>query len=112
MEDVLTQKIGNYIKIFAITILLIILIYNGYENNRSNLQLKQSQKTADSLEALIEKYQYDYIELKKRSDELDSILNLKKNELTEVKGSFNKRRKTPPKTANESYVFVNKFLGE
>ena len=112
MEDVLTQKIGNYIKIFAIVVLSILLIYNGYENNRSNLQLKKSQKTADSLEALIEKYQYDYVELKKKADELDSLLNLKKDNLTEVRGSFNKRKKSPPKTPSDAYNFINKFLGE
>ena len=112
MEDVLTQKVGNYIKIFAITILSILLIYNGYENNRSNLQLKKSQKTADSLEALIQKYKFDYIELKNRADELDSLIRIKTDNLSEVKGSFNRRRKSPPKTPNESDIYVRKFLGE
>lgn len=112
MEDVLTQKIGNYIKIFAIVVLSILLIYNGYENNRSNIQLKKSQKTADSLDALIQKYKFDYIELKKKADRQDSILNIKKDNLAEVRGSFNRRKKSPPKTPNDAYNFVNKFLGE
>lgn len=112
MEDVLTQKIGNYIKIFAIVVLSILLIYNGYESNRSNLQLRQSQKTADSLEALIQKYKFDYIELKHRADELDSLIRIKTDNLSEVRGSFNRRKKSPPKTPNESYNFVKKFLGE
>ena len=112
MEDVLTQKIGNYIKIFAIVVLSILLIYNGYESNRSNLKLRQSQKTADSLEALIQKYKFDYIELKNRADELDSLIKSKTDNLTEVKSSFGRRKKSPPKTANESYNFVKKFLGE
>ena len=112
MEDVLTQKIGNYIKIFAIVVLSILLIYNGYENKRSNLQLRQSQKTADSLQALIQKYKFDYIELKNRADELDSLIQIKTDNLSEVRGSFNRRKKSPPKTPNESYNFVKKFLGE
>lgn len=112
MEDVLTQKIGNYIKIFAIVVLSVLLLYNVYENNLSNLQLRQSQKTADSLEALIQKYKFDYIELKNRADELDSLIRIKTDNLTEVKSSFNRRKKNPPKTPNESYNFVKKFLGE
>jgi len=112
MEDVLTQKIGNYIKIFAIVFLSILLIYNGYEYNRSKEELRQSQKTADSLEALINKYKFDYIELKKRADELDSLIKSKTNNLADVKGSFGRRRKTPPKTPNDADIYVRKFLGE
>lgn len=112
MEDVLTQKIGNYIKIFAIVVLSALLIYNGYDYTRSKEQLRQSQKTADSLEALIQKYKFDYIELKNRADELDSLIKSKTDNLTEVKSSFGRRKKSPPKTANESYNFVKKFLGE
>ena len=112
MENVLTQKIGNYIKIFAMIILSVLLIYNGYEYTRSKEQLKQSKKTADSLEALIQKYKYDYIELKNRADELDSLIKTKTDNLTEVRASFGRRKKSPPKTPNESYNFVKKFLGE
>ena len=112
MEDVLTQKIGNYIKMVSIAIFAILSIYVMYDNHNSKQQLRQSQKTADSLEALIEKYKYDYIELKNRADELDSLIKSKTDNLTEVKSSFGRRKKSPPKTPNESYNFVKKFLGE
>ena len=112
MEDVFSARIGNYIKMFAIGLFFILFIYVAYENNSSKQQIKASTKTADSLEALMEKYQYDYIELKKKADELDSILNVKKDNLTEVKGSFNRRKKSPPKTPSDAYNFINKFLSE
>jgi hypothetical protein len=52
MEDVLEKKIGDYIKIVAILVLSILLIYNVYQNSQSKEQIKVSTKTKDSLEAL------------------------------------------------------------
>ena len=112
MDDIFSEKIGNYIKMFAIGLFFILFIHVVYDNNISKQQIKASTKTADSLEALMEKYQYDYIELKKKADELDSILNVKKDNLAEVKGSFNRRKKSPPKTPNDAYTFINKFLSD
>ena len=112
MEDVLEKKIGDYIKIIAISVLSILLIYNVYENSQSKEQIKVSTKTKDSLEALINKYQYDYIELKRRADKMDSLLNVKKDKLEEVKGSFNKKRKPTIKNSNEAIRYINKFLSE
>lgn len=106
------ENIFHYIKMFALVLFSVLFLYVLYDNDRSKNQIRQSTKKSDSLEALIEKYQYDYIELKKKADELDSILNLKKDILVEVRGSFNKRKKSPPKTPNDAYNFVNKFLGE
>ncbi len=97
---------------FALVLFSALFLYVLYDNDISKNQIRQSTKKSDSLEALIEKYQYDYVELKKKADELDSLLNLKKDNLTEVRGSFNKRKKSPPKTPNDAYNFVNKFLGE
>jgi chlorite dismutase len=112
MEDVLEKKIGNYIKFFAITVFAILFVYVVYDNNRSKEQMKSSTKTKDSLEALINKYQYDYIELKKRADIMDSILNVKKDNLEDVKKSFNKKRKPIIKNSNDAIKYINKFLSE
>ena len=112
MEYVLEKRIGNYIKIFAIVVFAILFVYVVYDNNRSKEQIKSSTKTKDSLGALINKYQYDYIELKKKADKMDSILNVKKDKLEEVKGSFNKRRKPTIKNSNEAIKYINKFLSE
>jgi uncharacterized protein YoxC len=112
MEDVLEKRIGNYIKIFAIVVFTILFVYVVYDNNRSKEQIKYSTKTKDSLEALINKYQYDYIELKKRADRMDSILNVKRDNLEDVKKSFNKKRKPTITNSNEAIKYINKFLSE
>ena len=110
MEDVLTKKIGNYIKIFAIIILSILLIYNGYENNRSNLQLRQSQKTADSLEALIKKYEFDYTTLKKRADKLDSLIAVRKDSILIIRKKFYVYRDREIKNPDEATKYIINFL--
>jgi hypothetical protein len=112
MEDVSGKITKDYIYGFALAILSILLIYNGYQNLQSKLQIQSSTKTKDSLEALINKYQYDYIELKRRADKMDSLLNVKKDKLQEVKGSFNKKRKPTIKNSNEAIKYINKFLSE
>ena len=112
MKYDLKERVHHYIKMFALTLFSVLFLYVLYDNDRSKEQIRKSTKKSDSLDALIEKYQYDYIELKKKADELDSILNVKKDNLAEVKGSFNRRKKSPPKTPNDAYTFINKFLSD
>jgi hypothetical protein len=106
------KKIQMVVKSFAvfgaIGVILFIFIATKIEGDN----VRQYTKTKDSLEALINKYQYDYIELKKKADKMDSILNVKKDKLEEVKGSFNKRRKPTIKNSNEAIKYINKFLSE
>lgn len=110
MENVLTQKIGNYIKIFAMVVLSILLIYNGYEYNRSKEQLRQSQKTADSLEALVNKYEFDYTNLKKRADELDSIIKVRKDSILIIRKKFYVYRDKEIKNPDEATKYIINFL--
>ncbi len=112
MEDFLTQKIGNYIKIFVILVLSILLIYNVYENSRSKEQLRQSTKKSDSLETLIEKYQYDYIDLKKRADVLDSIIKVRKDSILIVKERFYIYKSKEIKNPDEATKYIINFLKE
>jgi hypothetical protein len=106
------KKIQMVVKSFAvfgaIGVILFIFIATKIEGDN----VRQYTKTKDSLEALINKYQYDYIELKKKADKMDSILNVKKDKLEEVKSSFNKRRKPTIKNSNEAIKYINKFLSE
>jgi hypothetical protein len=106
------KKIQMVVKSFAvfgaIGVILFIFIDTKIEGNN----IRQYTKTKDSLEALINKYQYDYIELKRRADKMDSLLNVKKDKLEEVKGSFNKKRKPTIKNSNEAIKYINKFLSE
>jgi hypothetical protein len=110
MEDVSIQKIGNYIKFFAIGILSVLLIYNVYDNSRSKEQLKESKKTADSLEALINKYEFDYIELKKRAYELDSIIKVRKDSILIVKEKFYIYKSKEIKNPDEATKYIINFL--
>jgi competence protein ComGC len=110
MEDVSIQKIGNYIKIFVITVLSILLIYNVYDNSRSKEQLKESKKTADSLEALINKYEFDYTTLKKRADELDSLIKVRKDSILIVKQKFYIYRDKEIKNPDEATKYIINFL--
>ena len=95
-----------------LSVLLIVSFHTHCILTKLKEQIKVSTKIKDSLEALINKYQYDYIELKKKADKMDSLLNVKKDKLEEVKGSFNKRRKPTIKNSNEAIKYINKFLSE
>jgi len=112
MENVLTQKIGNYIKMFAIGLFAIIFIYIVYDNSRSKEQIRVSTKTKDSLEALINKYEFDYTSLKQKADELDSIIKVKSENIRIVKERFyiyRDRKITNPDSATK---FVKDFIKE
>jgi hypothetical protein len=43
---------------------------------------------------------------------MDSILNVKKDNLEDVKKSFNKKRKPIIKNSNDAIKYINKFLSE
>ena len=64
MEDVLEKKVGDYIKLIAIAVFAILFLYVIYDNHTSKEQIRASTKTKDSLEALIQKYEFDYVALK------------------------------------------------
>jgi hypothetical protein len=112
MEDVLEKKIGNYIKMFAILVFAILFIYVIYDNNRSKEQMKVSTKTKDSLEALIEKYEFDYIELKKRADNLDSLIKVRKDSILIIKERFYIYKNREIKNPDEATKLIKKFLNE
>ena len=110
MESVLEKKIGNYIKIFVISLFCILFIHAIYDNNRSKEQLKSSTKTADSLEALIQKYQYDYTDLKKKADVLDSIIKIRKDSILIIKERFYIYKSKEIKSPDEATKYIINFL--
>ena len=110
MENVLTQKIGNYIKMFAIGLFAILFIYIVYDNNSSKEQVRVSTKTKDSLEALINKYEFDYTTLKKRADELDSLIKVRKDSVLIVKQKFYIYRDKEIKNPDEATKYIINFL--
>lgn len=112
MEDVIEKKIGNIIKIIAIAIFSIIFIYIVYDTHSAKEQIKSSTKTKDSLEALIKKYQYDYISIKKRADELDSLIKIKNDSVIIIKQRFYVYRSKEIKNPDEATKYIINFLKE
>ena len=110
MEDVSIQKIGKYIKMFAAGVFAILFIYLVYDNNLSKEQIKVSSKTKDSLEALINKYEFDYTVLKKRADELDSVIKVRKDSILIIKQKFYIYRDKEIKNPDESTKYIINFL--
>ena len=112
MENVLDKRIGNYIKMFAIGIFAILFIYAIYDNNRSKEQISQSNKTKDSLEALINKYEFDYTSLKQRADVLDSLIKVRKDSIIIIKQKFYVYRDKEIKNPDEATKYIKNFLNE
>jgi hypothetical protein len=112
MNDVSEKKIGDYIKIIAITIFTILFLYMMYDNHTSKEQIKVSTKTKDSLEALIKKYEFDYIELKKRADDLDSLIKVRKDSILIIKERFYVYKNREIKNPDEATKLIKNFLNE
>lgn len=112
MENIFETKIGNYIKNFGIILFAILFLYVTYDNNQSKNQIIKSTKTKDSLEALIKKYQYDYISLKKRADELDSIIKVRTDSVIIIKQKFYVYKSKEIKTPDEATKYIINFLKE
>ena len=112
MEDVLEKKIGNYIKMFTVVVFSVLFLYMIYDNHTSKEQIKVSTKTKDSLEALIQKYESDYVELKKRADNLDSLIKVRKDSILIIKERFYVYRNREIKNPDEATKLIKKFLNE
>lgn len=112
MEDVLEKKVGDYIKIIAIAVFAIMFLYVIYDNHTSKEQIKSSTKTKDSLEALIQKYEFDYVALKNRADKLDSLIKVRKDSILIIKERFYVYKNREIKNPDEATKFIKNFLNE
>jgi hypothetical protein len=112
MEDVLEKKVGSYIKVISIAVFAILFLYIVYDNYSSKEKIKSSTKTKDSLEALINKYELDYVELKKRADNLDSLIKVRKDSILIIKERFYVYRNREIKNPDEATKLIKKFLNE
>ena len=91
---------------------LLFVFYMFKDTQNSAEEVRQYTKTKDSLEALVQKYQYDYTFLKKRADELDSIIKVKSENVRIVKERFyiyRDRKITNPDSATK---FIKDFIKE
>ncbi len=89
-----------------------LFIYVIYDNNRSKEQIKVSTKTKDSLEALIQKYEFDYVELKKRADKLDSLIKVRKDSILIIKERFYVYKNREIKNPDEATKLIKNFINE
>ena len=112
MESILETKIGNYIKIFGILLFTLLFLYVTYDSNQSKHQIIKSTKTKDSLEALIKKYQYDYISIKKRAYELDSMIKVRTDSVIIIKQKFYVYKSKEIKNPDEATKYIINFLKE
>jgi len=110
MNGVLEEKIGKYVKMFVIGVFAILFVYLVYDNNRSKEQIKTSTKTKDSLDALINKYEFDYTNLKKRADELDSLIKVRKDSILIIRKKFYVYRDKEIKNPDEATKYIINFL--
>lgn len=91
---------------------LLFVFYIFKDTKNSAEEIRQYTKTKDSLEALVQKYQYDYTFLKKRADELDSLIKVKTENVRIVKQKFyifRDRKITNPDSATK---FIKDFIKE
>jgi hypothetical protein len=98
----------GFVVLAAIGIILSIFIGTKIEGDN----IRQYTKTKDSLEALIKKYQYDYISIKKRADELDSMIKVRTDSVIIIKQKFYVYKSKEIKTPDEATKYIINFLRE
>ena len=98
----------GFVVLAAIGIILSIFIGTKIEGDN----IRQYTKTKDSLEALIKKYQYDYILIKKRADELDSMIKVRTDSVIIIKQKFYVYKSKEIKTPDEATKYIINFLKE
>jgi hypothetical protein len=106
------KKIEMILKSFAtftaIGVILSIFIATKIEGDN----IRQYTKTKDSLEALINKYELDYVELKKRADKLDSLIKVRKDSILIIKERFYIYKNREIKNPDEATKLIKNFLNE
>jgi hypothetical protein len=106
------KKIQMVVKSFAvfgaIGIILFIFISTKIEGDN----IRQYTKTKDSLEALIKKYEFDYVELKKRADNLDSLIKVRKDSILIIKERFYVYKNREIKNPDEATKLIKNFINE
>ena len=89
-------------------VLFVIYMFKDVKN--SPQEITQYTKTKDSLEALIQKYQYDYTFLKKRADALDSLIKTKKENVRIVREKFYMYRDRQITNPDSATKYIINFL--
>jgi hypothetical protein len=106
------KKIQMILKLFATfaAIGVILSIFIGTKIEGDNI--RQYTKTKDSLEAVINKYEFDYVELKKRADKLDSLIKVRKDSILIIKERFYIYKNREIKNPDEATKLIKNFLNE
>jgi hypothetical protein len=106
------KKIQMILKAFAIFGAIGIILFIFIETKIEGDNIRQYTKTKDSLEALIKKYQYDYISIKKRADELDSMIKVRTDSVIIIKQKFYVYKSKEIKNPDEATKYIINFLKE
>lgn len=106
------KKIQMILKAFAVFCLIGIILFIFIDTKIEGENIKQYTKTKDSLEALIKKYQYDYISIKKRADELDSMIKVRTDSVIIIKQKFYVYKSKEIKNPDEATKYIINFLKE
>jgi hypothetical protein len=105
------NKIVEWILKGIATLGCVLFVFYMFKDTKNSAQeIKQYTKTKDSLEALVQKYQYDYSFLKKRADELDSLIKTKKENVRIVKEKFYMYRDRKITNPDSATKYIINFL--
>ena len=106
------KKIQMILKAFVVLAVIGIILFIFIDTKIEGNNIRQYTKTKDSLEALIKKYQYDYISIKKRADELDSMIKVRTDSVIIIKQKFYLYKSKEIKNPDEATKYIINFLKE
>jgi hypothetical protein len=106
------KKIEMILKAFAIFGAIGIILFIFIDTKIEGDNIRQYTKTKDSLEAVINKYEFDYVELKKRADKLDSLIKVRKDSILIIKERFYIYKNREIKNPDEATKLIKNFLNE
>lgn len=104
--------INILIKVFATFggIMLVFFMFNNKPKQSDDV--RQYNKTKDSLEGIIQKYKEDYKLLEKKANHLDSIIKVKTDNVKIIKQRFYIYRDREIKNPTEATRFIQNFIKE
>jgi hypothetical protein len=100
------------IKVFATFGGIMLVFFMFKDTPKQSDDIRQYNKTKDSLEGIIQKYKEDYKLLEKRANHLDSIIKVKAYNVKIVKERFYIYRDREIKNPTEATRYIQKFIQE
>ncbi len=111
-KNPIDSKIELALKVFAMFGFLMFVFYVWNDNKNYENTLRQYNKTKDSLEGIIQKYQSDYYTIKLKADYLDSLIKVKSESVRTIRTKFYVYRDREIKNPDSAINYVKKFIIE